>query len=186
MTATRETVLDPRRRRLAKTYATALVDLLDTPQAADVLDELRNLTDLIGGIEGAGELLRGLSLSRDKRVALVDRIFAGRISETLHRLLQVLAANDRLDLLRDLPTALEEVLDERAGRIVVDVTTPFPLNDPQRDELRQTLRQALHRECTLKEHVREDLLGGVVLRIGEKVYDASLAGQIDRMIGDRS
>ena len=174
-------VMNPGAQRLASLYAESLLEHLSTAQANELHDELAQLTDLLGRTDGAAELLAARGQSRTKRVELIERLFVGRVSDELFRLLGVLAANDRLWLLAHLPRAIEAELDRTLGRVVLEVTSATPMDEPTRRELTDTLSRAIASPCVLHEHVDPDIIGGLVIRIGEKMYDASLAGQIERM-----
>lgn len=174
-------VMNPGAQRLAALYAESLLEHLPAEQANDLLDELTALRELIDQTDGAAEVLAGRGQSRTSRVELIERLFAGRVSDELFRLLGVLAANDRLWLLPHLPRAIEAELDKTLGRVVLEVTTPAAMDEPTRRELTEMLSEAVGSPCVLHEHVDPEIIGGLVIRIGEKVYDASLAGQIERL-----
>ena len=61
------------------------------------------------------------------------------------------------------------------------VETAYPLSNPVRDRIVARLTQLLGKQVTLATQVNDDLLGGLVVRVGDTVYDASLAAQLKRM-----
>jgi len=177
-----ETVMDPVAMRVAATYAEALYQAVaDDAQAARVLAELRAITDLLDSVDRFEELLTSPSLSPSQRVELVGRIFGGRVSRQTEGLLSVMADNVRLGLLRDVADSFAELLDKREGKVAVEVVTAFPLNRREVDNIADMLRDVLDAEPVVHNTVEKDVIGGVVLKVGDKVYDASIRAELDRL-----
>jgi F-type H+-transporting ATPase subunit delta len=172
-------VLDPQARRLGRVYAEALLDSLPEPDQAEPFAEaLRGLAGLLADLPGAKEILAGHSLSRSQREAMVRRIFATRVSKPMEAFLGVLAANHRLQALPVIAAQFDQLLKERAGRLTVDVRSAQPLDDNRKAHLRNTLAEALDADVELDCQVDETLLGGLLVQVGDVVYDASLAGDL--------
>ena len=89
--------------------------------------------------------------------------------------------NNRLDLLAAIVAAYRDLLDKRAGRIRVMVRTAVPLSEAQKNELRQTLAASLHKEPILILRTDPDLLGGMVVQVGDKVYDTSVRARLESL-----
>lgn len=172
-------VLDPEARRLGRVYAEALLDSLPQPdQAQTFAEELRGLADLLADLPGAKEVLAGHSLSRSQREVMVQRIFAARVSKPMEAFLGVLAANHRLQALPVIAGQFQQLLKERAGRLTVHVRSAEPLDDARQTSLRNILAEALDADVELHCQVDENLLGGLLVQVGDVVYDASLAGDL--------
>jgi F-type H+-transporting ATPase subunit delta len=67
------------------------------------------------------------------------------------------------------------------GRVEVIVETAYPISNPIRERITGRLAQLLGRQVMLTTEVNEDLLGGLVVRVGDTVYDASLAARLKKM-----
>ncbi|MCD6364443.1 MAG: ATP synthase F1 subunit delta, partial [Planctomycetes bacterium] len=113
--------------------------------------------------------------STRQRCDLVVRTFGGRVSAPSEALLAVLARRGRLDIIREVAAQLRKALDRRLGRIDVTVTTAFELTTAQRRAIARQLSKALGAEAVVSARVDPKLLGKAVVRIADKVYDASLA-----------
>jgi F-type H+-transporting ATPase subunit delta len=178
---------------IATRYATALAEVLSsdkadtTPQAA--LDQLR---DLQGTLEAAPEL-RTLFLApsvdagRKKRLAasIGERI---GFSKSVRNLVFVLLDNRRITLLPELIAAFEQWFDEKQGLSRISVTSAAPLLDDQRAALIDKFKRLTGREIHASFQLDEALLGGVVVRVGSKLYDGSLSSQLqvlDRAMSGR-
>ena len=180
-----ESVMDPVRESVARAYAEALLGHLPSDlEAEEVAAEMEALVKLLDETEGFERLLTSALLSEEERCGLVERIFRGRVSEPLDAALLVMAQAGRLGLLRVLRRAFRSALNRRQGKQEVVVMTAAPLDADQRERIARTLVESLKIQPVLTYQVDEDLLGGMVVRIGDRVYDASVRAEL-RSVRDR-
>lgn len=177
-----DSVMTPQGVALADVYAQAALDLLtDDTQAQQLAGELEQLVGLLDSIEGFEELLLRARLSVRQRAELVDRLFSGRCSATLEGLLGVLARHGRLELLRGLAARYRKMLNRRQGKIEVLVTTARPMSQAQLSRLQQALDEMTGREALIESRVDGRLLGGLTIRVGDRLIDSSVASQLRRL-----
>ena len=176
-------VFDVSAQRIARTYAQALVNAAAAQSNVDdVLEELDSLLDDVFPAQpDLEEVLCRSAAGRDRKAALIQSAFAGRAAEVFLNFLLVLNHHDRLDLLRAVRAACRQINDERQQRVRVRVETAVPLPDDQRQVLVAQLRQTLHKEPVLDEKVAPAMLGGLVVRVGDWLYDGSVATQIQNI-----
>ena len=93
----------------------------------------------------------------------------------------VIAANRRLRALRQIVAAFADLVAQRRGIITAHVASAHPLNDLQRQQLRARLIEAGYGNVNIHEAVEPDLLGGLVVRIGARLYDTSLKSRLQRL-----
>jgi F-type H+-transporting ATPase subunit delta len=174
--ARHRTVLDDEGMHVAHVYAEALYRAAQSHgQVDEVLGELTALIHEVFARSPEFELLlASTAISRERKDDILNQIFQGRASQTLNNFLRVLNAHDRLGLLRSLADAFTRLCEQRSGRIVVQVRSAVPLDDGQRGRLAQILREVSTREPILRETVDPALLGGLVVQVGDWVYDASV------------
>lgn len=177
-----ESVLDATSYALAGAYAEGLLGAVGEDVAAEqVAAELASLVTLLDEVPGLEDLLAGAALSRRDRCAVIERVFAGRTSEPVVGLLAVLARNGRGALLRAVARRFRQILNARQGKVEVLVTTAVALDDAQRQAVRRAVRDALQAEPVLNTKVDPALLGGVVVRVGDRVYDGSIVAELNRL-----
>jgi len=169
--------------RVAKVYAEALYRAAESRgQTKEVLDEFDTL---VTGVFKADPKIEGfltsMIVARDRKADLIKNVFEGRASETLVNFLSVLNDHERLDLLRPILTAYRELYDQKAGRIHVKVRSAQPLPDDQRQRLAHELKQAFQKEPILDAGVDPDLLGGLVVQVGDWLYDASVRSSLESL-----
>jgi F-type H+-transporting ATPase subunit delta len=175
------TTADVGAQRIARVYAEALLNAAEKQGRPDaVLEELESLVrDVFRADPGFETFLSSGAIGRDQKAQVIQKVFGGRADEVFTNFLLVLNRHDRLDLLRPILAAARELRDQRAGRLRVHVRTAVPLDDGQGERLRQELRAAFHLEPLLETRVDPELLGGLVVRVGDWLYDASVRTQIE-------
>ncbi len=176
-------VADVSMQRIAKVYAEALWRAASKRGEADALaaelDALENIAFKISPLLAA--FLTSGVVSRDSKAKAIHAAFDDRAGELLTNLLLVLNDHDRLDLLRPIYYAFKELRDERAGRVRVTVRSAAPLATDQIDKLRRELRDTFHKEPVLATDIDPDLLGGLVVQMGDWVFDGSVRTRLENI-----
>jgi F-type H+-transporting ATPase subunit delta len=168
---------------IADRYAQALSQTVaDLDQLAQVRDELKALARLV---EESREL-RGVFASPivgadEKERVAVTLAERGGASQLTRRFLRVVAHNGRLALLPEIARALARRHDERAGVHEVELRSAQPLAPDLRARLEPTLEQLAGGKVRIEERVDPSLIGGLVARIGTRVFDGSLRTRLRRM-----
>jgi F-type H+-transporting ATPase subunit delta len=179
----RESSFDRETQRLARVYAKALFQAAaERNEVIAVQDELSAFFQEVMPVDAAVmAFFRSGALGRDRRADIVRKVMLPNLSELLGNLLMVLNEHERLDMFRAVGASYLALCDESAGRITVQVRTPVALTSPQRDTLLQKLRQTLNQEAALEETVDPSLLGGITLKVGDLVYDASVRTRLQEI-----
>jgi F-type H+-transporting ATPase subunit delta len=176
------TVLDPGGKQLGRIYAQALLSAALKENAIDdVVDQFGALVDGLLEHPVLKEVFASPRIKDEEKLRVIDRLFANRISPLLLRFLKVVASRHRLGYLVEMSQAAFEMRDEAAGRVVAHVRTATPLTDQLRGEVVSQISNLVAREVRLRETVDPSLLGGIVVRVGDAVYDGSIAGRLQRM-----
>jgi F-type H+-transporting ATPase subunit delta len=163
-------------------YARALLQLANERQQAEaVRADLNGLREVFEANPDLARLLADPAVSEAKRGELLRRVFAGRLAPTLMNFLGVLNAKGRLGLLPDMIEAFNDLLEEQLGNVEVDVTVAQRLDAGQLEQVRQRVSQALGRAAVVHQYVDESIIGGLVLRVQDKLIDASVRFQLDQM-----
>lgn len=172
-----ETVMHPDAERLARRYAEAFIEAAGD-SLPDAREALGTCGTLLAETSGAMWMLIDPSLSADSREQIVSRTFEGRCLPVVTGLLKTLARHGRLSILTSVLRQLDVVLGLRSGKVEVIVRTAVPLEVDSREELTQTLSQLCKGSPALQEQVDPSLLGGLIVQVGDTVYDGSIRGRL--------
>jgi F-type H+-transporting ATPase subunit delta len=174
---------DARLEQVAAVYAEALIGAAENAGRTEaVLDELdwlvRDVLDVHPGFEG---VLASALVSYEEKLGVLDRVFTARVSTLLLNFLKVLSRHGRLGCLRAVHLAAHRRYDELRGRVRVRITTATPLEDTLAAGIQNRLRVMLGAEPIVHRHVDPSLIGGLVVQVGDTVFDGSVANQLERM-----
>lgn len=106
---------------------------------------------------------------------------AGHMNTEAENFVRLLIRNRRLALVKYIAELFQEYQAADEGYIDVDVTTAFPLEDEEWGKLGAVLQRVLQKQPRLRVFIDDRLIGGVYIRAGHRVIDASVRGQIERL-----
>ena len=170
---------------VARHYARVLLETVVATGDEENLEALAGgLEEFAASLERSPELLKTLTspaIARQRR-AVVARAVADRILPDSHlgRFVSVMVARERSGHLAETAAAFRAALDEHRGIVEAQVVSARPLDERDRESLEAALASAF--SGTPRLHFREDpeLLGGFVIRVGNRIYDASVSRQLSR------
>jgi F-type H+-transporting ATPase subunit delta len=168
---------------LGERYATALYDLADEQKLLDpVADDLRALRRLIDESADLKRLIRSPVLSRAEQgkaiAALAEK--AG-FQPLVRNILGLLAKNRRLFVLPETIEAYLAELAVRRGEVTAEVVSAQPLSDTQKQSLDERLQRAVGGKVAIETRVDPSLLGGLIVKLGSRMVDASLSSKLQRL-----
>lgn len=174
---------DPSSQAVARTYVVAYLEAAhqEWRAAAEELESFVN--DFLGASVQFDELLRLPSLSNDEKTRLIDRCVAPRCSQRLTNFLKLLNERGRLELLQQMGQAVRAEIDARDGKISVVVQSAQPLSGANQQLVSARLAEQLGKQPVLQLEVDPELMGGLVIRVGDTVYDGSLRSRIRQLRG---
>lgn len=181
------TAAEPRKRRQSqvdRVYARALFEMAlahGEQRLDEVADEMDQLAELMRQDPGLRRLLTSHSLSVADRAASLERVFQGRVSDVLYRFLQVLNRKQRIASLAGIAEALAALVHEHRGLVEVDAFVANRLEEKQARQLADRLGQIMNKQVVLHQYVDESLIGGLKLRVGDRLIDGSVATQLRRL-----
>jgi F-type H+-transporting ATPase subunit delta len=168
---------------LADRYAAALFDLADERKELDsVAGDLQSLREMLRESEDLRRLVRSPVLSReDQRRAILALAERAGLSPLARNFLGLVAQNRRLFAIPGMIEAYLELLSERRGEMTAEVVSAQPLSDDQRRRLDDQLRQAMGKKVSVDVRVDPALLGGLTVKVGSRMVDASLKTKLHRL-----
>jgi F-type H+-transporting ATPase subunit delta len=166
---------------VARRYADALVDLAAEQNLLEkVAGELAVFGSTLGASDALTSALRNPVFSLEERQGVVEAItgLAG-ISGITRNFLFLLVQNRRLGAFTDIRSAFEARVDEQLGRVRASVTSAVPLGDEMRDQIEKQIQHLTGKDdVVLSAVVDPALIGGIVTRVGDMVFDGSIRTQL--------
>jgi len=122
-------------------------------------------------------------LPADEKVRVLDKAFAQNMDSTLLKFLKVLAIRRRFGAVRSVFQSVSNLRDEAVGRLRILVTTAQPLDAEALESVKMKLTGIFKTEVILNTKVDASVLGGLLIRVGDVVYDGSVDGQLKQLRG---
>jgi F-type H+-transporting ATPase subunit delta len=166
--------------QVADIYAKALLGATESAgQTAAVLDEFDAMvTEVLDKFPRFEAVLTSALVGHDEKAGALDRVLGGRVSSLLLNFLKVVSRHGRLDCLRAIHRQTRRMFDTLQGRVEIKLTTAAPIDTQVTQAIIEKLRAVLGSEPLLQTTVDPDVIGGMVLRVGDTVYDGSIANQL--------
>ncbi|MEM6393174.1 MAG: ATP synthase F1 subunit delta [Planctomycetota bacterium] len=167
---------------VSRVYAKSLFELADEAGKLDVIaGQVESLGELLGESPELRNLLENPAVSSQTRADTINRVFGGRADDLLVKFLLVLNAKDRLATLPGITAAFGHLMDERSGRLPVEVTFANPPSDAELGRVRDQVSASTGKQAQLTVQIDPDIIGGVRLRIGDQLIDATVAARLRRL-----
>lgn len=174
---------------IARNYAETLLALAERHGGADGLEAFGQAADALAALvkddPRTRQFLETPRVSPEEKKQVLQRALAGKAPEMFVRFVMVLADKRRQALLPEIAAAYRELVDERMGRVRVHVSISHPPDEALRAEIGRALADRLGRTVIPTFSVEPELLGGMVVRMGDQILDGSLrtrAAQLRRRL----
>ena len=174
---------DPSVMQIARVYAKSFLGAaVSTIGVEAALEEGQSFVDdVLQRNPDFEQLLVSPTINRGDKLKLIERVVTGRGSEFITSFLKVLARHDRLDLLPNILQAARIQHERASGRKRVSIKTAKPLSDESRKAIGDKLRSAFAFEPIFEAETDPSLIGGMVIRVDDTVYDSSLRTQLKQL-----
>jgi F-type H+-transporting ATPase subunit delta len=168
---------------IATRYARALVDVVTEPASGiepqQAMDHLRQVAAMITQSHDLKTALLSPAVSPSRKRAVVAKLIDVHVK--IRNFLYVVIDHRRVHEIPSIVEAFEVLLDEHLGFVRADVSSAKPLTDAQQAALEVQLTRMAGKKAKLKFQTDPALVAGVVARVGSKVYDGSVRGQLERL-----
>lgn len=168
--------------RVAARYAKSLLDQAqETGALARTEQDMRDFHQTLQGSRELQLLLQSPVVKSDKKMAVLRRLFDGKLSALTMRFFEILSGKSREAELVGVASAFMSQLRILQGVQQATVTTALPLTDELREQVRQLAEKQTGKKIELTEQVDASLIGGFVLRLGDRQIDSSVASRLQKL-----
>ena len=168
---------------IASRYATAVFDLAKEGKAIKALEvDVAALETAMAESADLRTLLSSPLYSRDEQGAAISAVAKKmELSATTSNVLALLASKRRLFVLPQFLVALSDMLADERGEVTAEVTAAKKLTKAQADKLAKTLTSQFGKSVTIKETVDASIIGGLIVKVGSKMIDTSIASKLNAL-----
>lgn len=166
---------------IAKRYASAIYDIAES---SDKIGEIREALNILAENYNEDEefkvFLLDPSIKYDEKVEYLHKSF-DFISEDAFKIINYLVKKGRVSLAEKIKDSYLKIYYEKNNKILVNATFTKELSDNQREALMKKLEEKYKKKIVLNLSVDEELIGGGIIKIGNKVIDGSIKSQIENI-----
>ena len=168
---------------VARRYAAALADVvLKSGETNVVQTELKTWEEMMNANGDLQTAFRSPAIQHQSKEKVLDNLLEKtKPSKTTANFLRVLLRNSRLTDLGEINERFSLVLAERSGVVSAQITSARPLGETEKAELKTNLEKLTSKTVNLTFDINEELIGGVVTKIGSTVYDGSIKTQLQQL-----
>lgn len=168
---------------IARRYSVALADVvLQSGEAENVKNELSSWGTLFDANADLQNVFGNPAITHANKEKVLDKLLAKtRPSKTTANFLKVLLQNGRLSDISEITTRFASVLEERSGVVSAEITSARELPKAERKEFEQNLEKITGKQVNISFAVDENIIGGVITRIGSTVYDGSVRTKLENL-----
>ncbi|HEY0428802.1 MAG TPA: ATP synthase F1 subunit delta [Pyrinomonadaceae bacterium] len=168
---------------VARRYAAALADVVTkTGDAQSVQTELKVWETMMTSNAQLREVFSNPAIAHKSKENLLENLIEkSKPSKTAANFLRVLLQNHRLTEISEINDRFTSVLEERSGGVKASVTSARPLSDAEKAELQANLEKLTGKRVSAKFETDENIIGGVIARIGSTVYDGSVKTKLEEL-----
>ena len=164
-------------------YASALYDLASEKKLVDVvLDDLLFIQSTIKNNKDLKLVIKSpLIKSNDKLEILQNILKSKNPNELSSTFLKVLSKNKRFQKTLDIISQFKNINAQKRGDVLADITSAEKLSNEQQDNIKEQLRTILGDKLSLSYKVDEQIIGGLIIKVGSKMIDTSLSNKINKL-----
>jgi F-type H+-transporting ATPase subunit delta len=160
---------------VAKVYSSALLEIAVSKKSEDTFEtELKLVVNSIKDDKSIWIFLISPIVKKEEKIKVLEKGFAGKISESIHSLLYILIKNDRIEFIDEIYEQYILGLDKLKGRIRARIESATELTESQKKEIQATLSSNFNGECIIQNVVKPELIGGLIIYFNDKLIDGSM------------
>ncbi|MFN8416645.1 MAG: ATP synthase F1 subunit delta [Cytophagaceae bacterium] len=167
--------------RVAARYAKSLIDLAsDMNLLEQVYIDMKGIYKVCKSEPVLVSVMHNPIVSEKKKENILTQLFSGKVQDVTLRLLVLVARKKREAIIKDIAAEFIAQYHEKAGIVKAEVITVSPLTDAQRDNFIAIVGKG-GKKVELTETINESIIGGFVLKIGDKQVDQSIKSKLSKL-----
>ncbi len=168
--------------RAALRYAKAIINLAkDQKNTAEVNDDMLLIAQTISENEDLKTFLNNPVLKADVKLKVLNSLFSTKVNTITQGVIKILVTNKRLMLLPFVVKQYTLLFDKLQGVEVAKVTTAIAITDDLKSKVLTKVKELTNKDVTIENIVDESIIGGFILQVGDKQFDASIKGKLNSL-----
>ena len=168
---------------ISKTYGEAIFELAVSENKVDTfLEEIRMILSVLKENPKFSDIMNHPKIIKEEKLQVIDEVFGGRISDELTGFIRLIVTKGRYSNIFEIMQYFLDQVKELKGIGVAYVTSAVALRESQQKEIEEKLIETTSfREMEMQYEVDEKLIGGLIIRIGDRVVDSSIMTKLYKL-----
>lgn len=167
--------------RAAIRYAKAILELANEQNIAEAVQaDMQLITATVSENEDLKSLLQSPIVKAEVKASTLKEIFTN-VNPLSLKMIEVLTNNKRLDLFANVSSSYTELFNASRGLQKAVVTTAVPLTEAMNTKVLAKVKELTGKVAIIESKVDESIIGGFILRVGDKQYNASIANKLNNL-----
>lgn len=168
---------------ISKRYAKAFFEIAaNEKKLEEFYAELSSFSSMITQNKALKEFLDNPIIEQDNKKAVVEKLISKlKFSNLTVNFIKLLVDKKRIDALPDIETCYRQLMDEALKTVRINVKTAFPMSGKMQEFITSNMEKITGRKAEITVETVPDLLGGVVIGVGDTLYDGSVRTQLNNM-----
>lgn len=167
---------------VAKRYAKALFEVAQQNQAiSQVEDELKVVVEAVENSEDVKRFLQAPNIDLTIKLDVFRKAIEGKVSDAVLNLVNVLITNGRENMMQAVSDAYVKVAGQALGQADATVVSAYPLTAPEIELIAEHFGKVVNKKIRVHNKVDRSVIGGIQVRIGDRLYDGSISGKLARL-----
>jgi len=168
--------------KIVNSYAASLLSFVKDKQLlSTAVEEVGFAVQTIKGSAELNRVLKSPVIRADVKVSILTELFQKRFHPELLQFILFLVKKDRINVVTEILTRFLALCDEEAGIITVDITSAVELAPEQQEQFRKKIAEVEGKTIRMNLSVNPELIGGFIIKAGDRIYDASLHNQLRKV-----
>ena len=168
---------------ISERYGAALYDLASEKKCIDdILNDFELVQKALKESSELRQVIKSPLVNSDEKLNILLKLFS---RSNLHNLtttfLKVLDNNKRISNIASIISQFKKINSEKRGDITADITSANILSDDEKNNITNQLKKSLGEKLSLNFDVDEDIIGGLIVKVGSKMIDTSIANKINKL-----
>ena len=168
--------------RAALRYAKATLNLAkETNNMKEINSDMLLIGSTIDGSKELQDFLNNPISKADAKLQVMHGLFGGKINAITNDTIRLLVRNKRLNLLPFVSKQYTILFDKSQGVEIAKVTTAIALTDDLKAKVLAKVKELTSKDAVLENSIDASIIGGFILQVGDKQYDASISGKLESL-----
>ena len=167
--------------KIAKRYARALFEIASEDQSYNDWSKKLKLISDTEVDKNFADVLNSTKISLSKKMYLIDNVFKNKLNTLQFNFLKLLTKNQSFSIIQDIYKQFLKQVEKLNNIIRVSVISPYKISDDLKDQISNLVHEISGAESVIEERVDRELIGGVVIRLGDTVIDGSIKNRVKQL-----